>query len=257
MARRRAEKSSRTERRLFLREAPAEGQEFLLDGPRKRYICDVLRMRAGDPLILFDGSGWQYRAVLLGVTRRQAQIRVQGRLKAQTESPIRILLGIGLLKAQKMDLVIQKTSELGVTEVVPVQASRAVPLLTSERSQARRGRWQRIAQEASRQSGRTEIPEIKPVAAFEEILAQAEEADLSLLFTPATSLDLDEAAKHVQTHPNRILLLVGPEGGFSPAEEEMAMRKGFLLVGLGPRTLRAETAAILAVGLVQYQFGDL
>ena len=251
-------KRDRSGRRLFLDEIPSEGEEILLEGPRRHYISDVLRMRKGDPLILFDGSGWQYQAVLAGVTRRQVHIRVGGRLTGQTESPIRVLLGIGVLKAHKMDLVIQKASELGVAEVYPIAVSRAVPLLTlEERSNARRGRWQKIAQEASRQSGRIHVTEVKPVTAFAEILSKAREVDLSLLFTQAMSIALSEVAKDVEASPARILLLVGPEGGFSPAEEGRAIQNGFTPVGLGPRTLRAETAAILAVGLVQHRFGDL
>jgi len=156
-----------------------------------------------------------------------------------------------------MDWVIQKVSELGVSEVHPVAAHRAVPALDPERAEQKRGRWQTIAQEASRQSGRTTVTDVRPVLSFDEIVKKSKHVDTSLLFTTEALSPLEALAQQQVAKPRRMLLLVGPEGGFSPTEEQTAVEQGFLPVGLGPRVLRAETAAILAVGLVQYRFGDL
>jgi 16S rRNA (uracil1498-N3)-methyltransferase len=156
-----------------------------------------------------------------------------------------------------MDLVIQKISELGVQEVSPVAARLTVPALDPDRAEQRRERWRTIAREASRQSGRSTVADVGQVLSLDEFMAKSGDADISLILTPEAGRPLDELAKQQGRRPGRVLLLVGPEGGFSPEEERIAQEQGFLPVGLGPRVLRAETAAILAVGLVQYAFGDL
>lgn len=238
-------------------EIPDTGLDLILKGPSKRYVSDVLRMGRGDSLVLFDGSGMEYPSRIIEATARNVTLRILGKHRGRSESPIHIRVGIGLLKATKMDLVIQKTSELGVQGVCPVATRRAVPALDPARAEQRRQRWRTIAQEASRQSGRSTVAEIGLVSSLDEFVGRSGDADLSLLFTTEAGRPLDELAREQDRRPGRVLLLVGPEGGFSPEEEQIAKGQGFLPVGLGPRVLRAETAAILAVGLVQYAFGDL
>jgi 16S rRNA (uracil1498-N3)-methyltransferase len=214
-------------------------------------------MGPGDSLILFDGSGMEYPSTIIEATQRNVTLRILEKHEGKRESPVHIRVGIGLLKANKMDLVVQKISELGVQEIFPVAASRAVPALDPDRAEQRRQRWKTIAQEASRQSGRSTVADVHPVLSFDDILKLSGDAEISLLFATETADSLDTLAKQQSRRPKRVLLLVGPEGGFSPEEEQAAKGKGFMPVGLGPRVLRAETAAILAVGLVQYRFGDL
>lgn len=238
-------------------EIPDTGLDVVLKGPSKRYVCDVLRMGRGDSLVLFDGSGMECPCRIIQATARNVTLRILSKHQGKSESPIHIRVGIGLLKANKMDLVIQKISELGVQEVCPVAARRAVPALDPDRAEQRRERWQTIAREASRQSGRSTVADVGQVSSLHEFVGQSGDADISLLFTPEAARPLDELAKKEDRRPGRVVLLVGPEGGFSPEEEQTAQGHGFLPVGLGPRVLRAETAAILAVGLVQYAFGDL
>jgi 16S rRNA (uracil1498-N3)-methyltransferase len=244
-------------RRVFVPEVSEEAPEVVLRGPQKRYVRDVLRMGPGDSLVLFDGSGIEFPSAITEATRRHVKVRILGRKEGRRESPIDILIGIGLLKTNKMDWVIQKVSELGVREVHPFAAHRTVPALDPERAEKKRGRWQTIAREASRQSGRSTVADVRPVLSFDEIVTQSESVDLSLIFTTEAISPLEALAQQQIARPHRMLLLVGPEGGFSPEEEQIAVNQGFLPVGLGPRVLRAETAAILAVGLVQYRFGDL
>ena len=238
-------------------EIPDTGLDVVLRGPSKRYVRDVLRMGRGDSLVLFDGSGMEYPSRIIEATARNVTLRILGKHPGKSESPIHIQVGIGLLKANKMDLIIQKISELGAQEVCPVAARRAVPALDPDRAEQRRERWQTIAQEASRQSGRSTVAHVGQVSSLDEFVGRSGDADISLLFTTEAARPLDELAKQQERRPGRVLLLVGPEGGFSREEEQIAQGQGFLPVGLGPRVLRAETAAILAVGLVQYAFGDL
>lgn len=228
----------------------------MLEGPSKRYVRDVLRMGPGDSIVLFDGSGMEYPSTIVEASQRRVTLRIAGKQPGKADSPLHIRVGIGLLKANKMDLVIQKITELGVQEVFPVQVSRAVPALGPDRGARRRERWQTIAREASRQCGRSTVTEVGPIVSLDELFRTAEDADLSLLFTTKEAL-AHPLPSLGAGRPRRLVLLLGPEGGLSEEEEEAALEKGFLPVGLGPRVLRAETAAILAVGLVQYLFGDL
>jgi 16S rRNA (uracil1498-N3)-methyltransferase len=252
-----SEKKACVPRRLFVSEVLYRGQEIVLKGRDRRYVHDVLRMGPGDSLVLFDGSGMEYPSTIIEAKARHVTLRIEGGQPGRTESPLKIRIGVGLLKKNKMDLVIQKVSELGVNEILPVAAHRAVTVLDPERANQRRERWQMIAQEASRQSGRSTVATVQPVVSFEAIVEQTGDSDSSLIFTTQTASPLEGLARQPSKRPRRMLLLVGPEGGFSPEEEQTAQRKGFIPVGLGPRVLRAETAAILAVGIVQYRFGDL
>ncbi len=244
-------------RRLFVPEIPETGGEVVLRGPARRYVCDVLRMGRGDCIVLFDGTGIEYPSRIIESSARNVTLRILRTQQGSNDSPLHIRVGVGLLKANKMDLVIQKVCELGVQEVWPVASCRSVPALDTDRAGRRGERWQTIAREASRQSGRSTVADIGPVLSLSEVVARSEDADIALLFTTRAALPLEALARRQTGRPERVALLVGPEGGFSPEEEQSAQDKGFLPVGLGPRVLRAETAAILAVGLVQYRFGDL
>jgi len=245
--------------RLHVSALPRGEEELVLDREKAHYVRDVLRLGAGDSLVLFDGSGWDYPATVALASPRDVRLRVLEPRRGMQEPPVRLSLGVCLLKAQKMDWVVQKTVELGVHEILPLVSRRSVTTLEGERSEKRQERWQKIAQEACRQCGRSRVPEVHPVGALADLLGRGPEADLRLLFTaegavPLDSLpDGDGGARPLE----RIVAVTGPEGGFSREEERLALGAGFVPVGLGPRTLRAETAAILGAGLVQYAFGDL
>ena len=244
-------------RRLFAPHATKKTGEISLTGKDRHYLCNVLRMTTGDRLVLFDGRGWEYSCVLAEINPTSVRISILEKQKGTREPPIEIHLGVGLLKAQKMDLAVQKAVELGVHGIFPVATSRAVKVLDPARAAARKTRWQKIAQEASRQCGRSHVTEIHAVMTLEAFTDRSSHADLCLLFTSQVPEPLEVRARQITGRPGCILALTGPEGGFSQEEEQMAREKGFLPTGLGPRILRAETAAILAVGLLQYRFGDL
>jgi 16S rRNA (uracil1498-N3)-methyltransferase len=234
-----------------------DSRTLSLDRELIHYVRDVLRLGHGDELVLFDGSGHEYTANISETSPRSVCLEISGQRAGLEEPPVRLILGLGLLKAQKMDLVVQKCVELGVHRVIPLISERAVSSPDLQRGLEKLNRWKKIAREASRQCGRCRLAEISPVVSLDEFLAEAAVADLRLLFTVREAGSLDRIQRREDERPQQVFFLTGPEGGFSRQEEERATGKGFVPVGLGPRTLRAETAAILAAGLLQYRFGDL
>ena len=210
-----------------------------------RYLTAVLRLRAGEALEIFDGLGGRYPAQL-----ESAEIlRVGARLPTEVRA-LDVVLAQALAKGEKMDLIVQKATELGVSRIVPIVAERSVVKLSTERGASRTERFRRIAQEAARQCGRADVPlidEPQPLAAL------LEEGRLCLVLDPLEPLRLSVAARGV----SRLLLAIGPEGGFSPGELELAQRAGALSVGLGPRVLRTETAGLAAIAVLQHLHGEL
>lgn len=243
--------------RLHVTAIQEDSGDLLLDGEQAHYVRNVLRLGVGDSLLLFDGSGWEYPAAVSTASPQAVSLRVSAPRRGIQEPPVRVSLGACLLKAQKMDLVVQKSVELGVHEVIPVLSSRSVRTLEGERVGKRLQRWRKIAQEASRQCGRSRVPEVGAVVTLAELLERGVPADLKILFTTTGAPWPARVPGQGAGPPEQILALTGPEGGFSGEEETLALDAGFSPVRLGPRTLRAETAAILAVGLLQYAFGDL
>jgi 16S rRNA (uracil1498-N3)-methyltransferase len=223
-----------------------------------RHIGKVLRLKAGDEVILFDGEGKEYHASLTHLSPREISLRLlRESSPVAAESPLKIILGVGLLKSSKFDWLIQKTTELGVAEVVPFYSLHVVPRWggTPPLAGSKQSRWEKIASEAAKQCGRARVPEIHFPRSFEEVLAmKSEEATGILLWEkgPAGSF------KNLLPSPAfPIFVLIGPEGGFSDEEALRAREAGFQPIRLGPRILRAETAGIVIVSLLQFVLGDL
>jgi 16S rRNA (uracil1498-N3)-methyltransferase len=226
------------------------------DAGEIRHIGKVLRLKAGDEVILFDGAGKEYHASLTRLSPREISLTLlREPSSVATESPLRIILGLGLLKASKFDWLVQKTTELGVAEVVPFYSLRVVPRWEEGRTRSRQSRWEKIASEAAKQCGRAQVPKIHSPHSFEERLAMKFEGATKILLwekEPAGSL------KNLFASPvSSIFALIGPEGGFSDEEALRAREAGFQPIRLGPRILRAETAGIVIVGLLQFVLGDL
>jgi 16S rRNA (uracil1498-N3)-methyltransferase len=228
-----------------------------------RHLRDVLRLRAGDEAFVFDGEGGEFACVVVEAGGRGAvaRLEVRGRVEPQSpESPLRLSLGVALLKGEKFDLVVQKATELGVARIVPVVSRRADVRLRDERDAgARVERWRRLALEAAKQSGRARVPSIETPAAFGNFLAEGPLAgDARVMFAERGGEGLHEFVRGVKPmRPASVTALVGPEGGWEPEEVALAVEGGWTIVTLGGRTLRAETAAITATALLQHLFGDL
>lgn len=216
-------------------------------------IVRVLRMRCGDTLAVFDGTGVEHEAELVTLGPHEAIALLKGVRESPPEPGLRLILLQGVPKREKMELIVQKATELGIHHIAPVLCQRSV-----SKSPGRLSRWQAIAQEAAEQCGRVIVPRIDepvPLAAFFA-------GDDAPVF-PGIALWEDERARGFKealklvAPADRLHLLVGPEGGLAPEEVRLAQRHGLVAASLGRRTLRTETASVVAVGIIQYELGDL
>jgi 16S rRNA (uracil1498-N3)-methyltransferase len=240
--------------RFFVPQRDITDGKARLQGGEFRHLQRVLRLREGDTLTLFDDAGVEHEGVILSLSPRVATVRILGSAAPARESPLAITLYQGVPKGRKMDLVVEKATELGVVAIVPFVS--AFGTVSVAAALTKRERWQRIALAAAKQSGRTVIPEIGAALTFPEVLTAAATRDRALLFfenAGATPLPPADAEPRAAT----AAVVVGPEGGFSADEVTRALNGGLVVCGLGPRVLRTETAALIATALVQARWGDL
>ena len=246
--------------RVYLDQALQSGAELVLDKAAAHYLVSVLRLRADDALIVFNGSGGEYTATLQSATNKQATIIIDSHTVGVAPSPVQIVLAIGLSRGERMDWVIQKAVELGVNEIIPLFTERCEVKLKGERALKKLGHWQQIAISACEQSQRNDVPTIKPVQPLMEFLAACTppaNSDLKLILDPRAERSLGSTLLKQSTSTKTIVLLSGPEGGFSDGEIKQAQQKGVISAGLGPRVLRTETAPLAALSIVQALLGDM
>jgi len=235
----------------------------VLSEEESRHLRDVLRLRAGDEAYVFDGEGREFACVVSepGGRKGAARLEVRGPVEPPSpESPLALTLAVALLKGEKFDLVVQKATELGVGSIRPVLTKRADVRLRDERDAVKRvERWQRLALEAAKQSGRARVPLVAPPQNFQTLLTTADGPDsLRAMFAERGGARLDSLSATMGERPfAAAAALVGPEGGWDDEEIELARTHGWSVVTLGGRTLRAETAAIAVCALLQNLFGDL
>ncbi len=229
-----------------------------LVGPEHHYLTRVLRLRVGDLVMLLDGQGRQCPAQIARVDGERVELHCLAATLASASGP-RLTLLCGLLKGDKQDFVIQKATELGAHAVVPVTCQRSVPQLGQERAEKRHERWTRIAVHAAQQCRRAEVPHIAgPTPLLQALAAEATEAaesTLSLLLYEGLAAPLHTLLSPQSTQlttPSAVRLLIGPEGGFSDPEVAAAVAAGFVPCSLGPLVLRAETAVVAALAVLQY-----
>lgn len=218
-----------------------------LTADEARHLREVLRLKPGDEVSVFDGAGKEFRARVVQARRESAELELDDEIAtARPESPLQITLAVALLKGEKFDLVVQKATELGVKQIVPLITRYADIKLRDESDATKRvARWQRIALEAAKQSGRAVVPEVSLPATLAAVLE-------------STCVLFSERGGHGLTQiSNPITAIIGSEGGWSDEELEQANAAGAQIVTLGGRILRAETAAIVATALLQHRFGDL
>jgi len=237
-----------------------EERTVSLGAAEARHARGVLRLQPGNEVYVFDGAGKEFRCAVREFSRDGAVLDVLEEVEpARPESPLSLTLGIALLKGEKFDLVVQKATELGASRIVPVATTRAdVRIRNGDDAKRRVMRWQRIALEAAKQCGRARLPEIEEPVAFEALADRtAPGGELRLMFAERNGTSLVEVAHNPQSGSVKVFALVGSEGGWTDEEIKLAREGGWKIVTLGGRTMRAETAAIAIVALLQNRFGDL
>ncbi len=243
--------------RFFLSQSSIRGGRGTVVGAELEHLRRVLRLRAGDHIIAFDDAGWEHEAVIRALHEKQGELEILRSYQAKRESPLAVTLGVALTKGEKVDYVVEKATELGVQTIVPFVSRYTVPNLDERKAFQRAKRWGKIALSATKQSGRTCLPVILAVCDFRDLIAHRSSGALKLLFWEK---ETEQTLKQVHAKEARVpsvSLVVGPEGGFSVEEAQLAREWGYTTVHLGPRILRAETAAVAALSLVQYLWGDL
>ena len=234
-------------------------QSVTLEPDEARHLREVLRARVGDEVFVFDGEGREFQCVVTEARRNSAQLAVKAEVApAKPESPLNLTLAVALLKGEKFDLVVQKTTELGVKRLIPISTTRAdVRLRDPSDANKRVSRWQRIAIEASKQCGRARVPEVLSAQNLSSVLrnALASRAEV-LFFSEKEGVSLSDAIGK-SDEKSEVVAIIGAEGGWTDEEIEDARNAGCEIVTLGGRVLRAETAAIVVAALLQHHLGDL
>lgn len=223
-----------------------------LDAEAAHHVARVLRMRCGDALTLFNGDGSEYAATIASADKKSVQVAIGNVSSTDRESPLAIHLGIAISKGERMDWVIQKAVELGVTEITPLQTERVEVRLNNEREEKKLSHWQAVAISACEQSQRNRIPVIHAPQSLSNWLDSIQ-ADAKFVLHHRSDIALESYA----TPPKSVALLIGPEGGLSESEIKVAEKKDFSPLRLGPRVMRTETAPIAAISVLQFLWGDL
>ncbi|SRR6266700_3115992 len=246
-------------RRLFVLAERWREPHAVVEGEAHRHLARVLRARAGDTLTLFDGQGHEVDAVVVAVERQRTTLALGTPRTAAPAAGARVVLLQSLARGERMDWIVQKATELGVAEIVPVAAERSVARLSAREAPARRARWEKIAREAARQCGRADVPIIADPIPLSAALERwrGEKRDTGAAFVLWEGSQGHPLRATLAADARDVALLIGPEGGFTDAEVALAQSTGFQVAGLGPRILRVETAAIVAVALAQFATGGL
>jgi len=234
-------------------DAPLEsGTRVVLEGNAASHLTRVLRLRVGEALTLFNGAGGEYAGNIDKAQGGEVTVAVGERRAIERESPLGVTLAQGVSRGERMDLVVQKATELGVTRLVPVLTERSVVRLSAQQADRKVNHWRAIMIAACEQSGRNRLPALTPPIPLGEFLRGDAAGGIRLLLSPAAEMKLRDIPRPV----NEVTVLIGPEGGLAETEVEAALAAGFTAVRMGPRVLRTETAALAALTLLQREFGD-
>jgi 16S rRNA (uracil1498-N3)-methyltransferase len=238
--------------RFFITPSQVSGSRISVTDEDVRHISAVLRMKTGDALILCDGQGAEYQVTIAEISKSEIKTDIVTQTRREITAP-RLTLGQGLPKSDKMDWIAQKATELGVSNIVPLVTERTIVKIRDE--EKRISRWQKICREAAMQSNRPDIPQVEQILSLRDFIFSLNPEPGTLLLIPweEGTQPLKEVLRQAPD-AQHIIVLIGPEGGFSSAEASMAREKGFHAVSLGPNILRTETAAIAVLGMIGYEY---
>ncbi len=244
--------------RIFLPCPMEVGFLCTLRAEDQTYIKSVLRLKKNDHLVVFDGQGHEYQAMIRRMQDNRTVVEILKKYPLQDKT-VRITLSQALPKAGKMDFIIQKATELGVDEIIPFQSARCVSRLTDDKKKQKASRWQKIAVEAARQCGRADVPVILPCVDFQEMIGAGERRGVKIIFwEEETQTGLSDVLKHQHAEAAKeVFIVVGSEGGFLKEEVDQAREAGFQSVSIGRQILRVETAVLAILAIIQYEKGNL
>lgn len=239
--------------RFFCPQALAIGAIIHLPEAVAHHV-QVVRLAPGAAITLFNGEGGEYTATLVSIEKKRVSAELKVFTPRTVELPYAVTLAQALPEASKMDWIIEKAVELGAAAILPLSSQRCVVRLTSERAEKKLAHWQAIIVSASEQSGRNRLAQLGPLSDFQSWIGQ-QDMHRRIILTPRAGQSLADWAKHQP--PQAVTLMVGPEGGFSEAEEAAALAHGALALSMGPRILRTETAALAALALLNGLWGEM
>ena len=243
-------------RRFFIPSEQIHRPDPYVKGDEARHILQVLRMKVGDQVILFDNSNQEYQARIRSISGDKIYFEIMDRQTITRESELQITLGLPLIRPQPFEWILQKGTELGVASFRPFYSARSRRNFEKTEMESRMKRWQRIIVEAAKQCERNVLPQLFPPVPFADLLKEGHETLKVIPYEEESSRTLKEL-KIRRPLADPILALVGPEGGFHQEEVRQAEGNGFIPISLGPRTLRSETAALTLICLIQFLWGDM
>lgn len=239
--------------RFYIEEMIAVGASIEITGAEVRHIKDVLRLNIGEKLLLFDGSGYEFTGMINAINKDRVIVNIIESMKGETESPVEIILGQGIPKSDKMDFIVQKSTELGVSRIVPIFSERVIP---KSFNSSKIERWRKIAVEACKQSGRVKVPTISEPESLDRFVKDADPSSLKLVPWEG---EKNSSLKNVLPNnltSSKVTFFIGPEGGLTISEIAHAKESGFMPVSLGRRILRTETSSLAFLSIIQYLYEE-
>ncbi len=239
--------------RIYCEGPLAAGATIPLSSAGAYHVARVLRMRPGAPLVVFDGSGTDHQAEIVAVDGDQVMVQLRTSTPGMGESPLKVTLVQGISRGERMDWTLQKATELGVTAIAPVLTARSVVRLDDKQATKKQAHWRAIVVGACEQCGRSRVPTVTTPISLRDYFTNVRKDGMRLVLSPSAPGSLAGIA----SLPSRVELLIGPEGGLDDDEITAAQKAGYMPVRLGPRVLRTETAAVVALTVLQALWGDL
>ena len=238
--------------RFFSPPESVKGDKIFIEGKEAHHLLKVMRLKTGDEVIIFDGQGKEYQGIIIEERKKSAVVRILSEKKLKKSEELRVTLAQALPARGKMDYLVEKATELGVDEIIPLKTKRSVVKINNGKAELIRRRWEKIAISASKQCGRLKLPVISRIIKFSQALEKAAEFDLVLF--PCLSLKANPLGKVLEDGGKiqKVLVFIGPEGGFSKEEIKQAEFAGCKLVTLGLNVLKSDTAGIAALAILKF-----
>lgn len=238
--------------RFFVSKEFVKTNSIYITGLEAHHILDVMRLKVSDEVVVFDGTGREYTGIVKAADRKSLEVRIKSVRESPAGRSFLLTLIQAIPKKDKMDYIVEKATELGVSRIIPVTTERTIPEWNDAKRAVIVERWRKIAREAAKQCGRSDIPEISPIAPFEELAVS--DHDLKLIAALSDkAIKLKDALKN---GGGNTTVAIGPEGDFTPKEAEDALRAGFKIVSLGPRVLKSDTAGLAVLSMINYEYAS-